>query len=318
MKKILFLCITSVAAMQAVAQSDPHYTMFMYNKLMYNPGYAGSREITEINGTYRDQWVGIEGAPKTINISADGLVGSYMNPDRKVALGISFNNETIGVETNTEIMTYYSYKIKLEKSSIAFGLSAGAKLYTANYSQLLPYQQADANLSHDIKGAFLPNFGTGIFWSSEKAYLGVSIPNLLQNYYDKNEMKLNNQQSREIRGYYASGGYAFTASEHIKVEPQFMFRYAGNATYKLPPNADFNLSCIYNNRLVIGATWRTDMSVEGIIHMQVFHKVNMGYAFDYSMNALGPYNSGTHEFVIGYDIIRDNNQYTDPRFIKAF
>ena len=318
MRKIFFMCIASALSWRAVAQSDPHYTMFMYNKLMYNPAYAGSRDITEVSALYRDQWVGIDGAPKTINISADGLVGSYMNPDRKVALGISFNNETIGVETNTDIMTYYSYKISMESSHIAFGLSAGAKLYTANYSQLNPFQQSDVNLSHDIKGAFLPNFGTGIYWSSDKAFFGVSIPNLLQNYYDKNEMKLNNQQSREIRGYYASGGYVFTASEHIKVEPQFMFRYSGNSTYQLPADADLNLTVIYNNRIMVGATYRTDKSVEGIIHMQVMHKFNLGYAFDYSMSALAPYNAGTHEVVLGYDFIRDNNQYTDPRFIKAF
>ncbi len=318
MKKILFIVFASVAAGRAVAQSDPHYTMFMYNKLMYNPAYAGSRDVTEINATYRDQWVGIEGAPKTINVSADGLVGSHMNPDRRVAAGISFNSESIGVETNTDIMTYYSYKIKLASSTLAFGLSAGAKLYTANYSQLNPYQTNDQNLQHDVKNAFLPNFGTGIYWSTDKAFIGASIPNLLQNYYDKAGEKLNNQASREIRGYYVSAGYVFPASEHIKIEPQFMFRYAGNGTYQLPANADLNLSAIFYNRVLVGATWRTDKSVEGIIHMQVYHKFNMGYAYDYSLTAFKSYNSGTHEIVLGYDFIRDNSQYTDPRFIKAF
>ena len=35
------------------AQSDQHYTMFMYNKLLYNPAYAGSRDVTSVNGVYR-------------------------------------------------------------------------------------------------------------------------------------------------------------------------------------------------------------------------------------------------------------------------
>lgn len=316
----LILCLVTAAAipMTVSAQSDPHYTMFMFNKLMYNPAYAGSREVTEINALYRDQWVGIDGAPKTINVSGDGLVGSYMNPFRKVAVGLSFNSESVGVETNTDIMSYYSYRIDLGQSTLSFGLSAGVKLYTANYSQLLPYQQTDQLLTHDIKNALLPNFGTGIYWSSNKFFVSASIPNLLQNYYDKSESSLNNTASREIRGYYASAGYVFDAGESLKVEPQMLFRYSGNGTYQLPSNTDFNLSFIIYNRLLLGVTYRTDNSVEGIVHLQVYHKFNMGYAFDYMLGGLSPYNSGTHEIVLGYDFLRDNSQFANPRFVKSF
>ena len=318
MKKILFCSLLFVLPKLVFAQSDPHYTMFMYNKLMYNPAYAGSRDLTSVNATYRDQWVGIEGAPKTINVSADGLVGSYMIPFRKIGVGISFNSETIGVEKNTDIMTYYAYRIEAGSTVISFGLSAGAKLYTANYSELNPYQQNDLNLTHDIKNAFLPNFGTGIFWSSEKFYMGASSPNLLENYYDKNGWKLNNYQSKEIRGYYISGGYVLPAGESVKIEPQFIFRYAGNATYHLPVNTDINLSAIIYDRMLLGVTYRTDKSVEGIVHLQVYRNFSMGYAFDYMLSGLNGYNSGTHEIVLGYDFVKANNKYATPRFIKSF
>ena len=85
----------------AFAQSDQHYTMFMYNKLLYNPAYAGSRDVLSANGVYRDQWTGINGAPKTMNIAVDAPVGNYMSSFRKVAVGISINNEKLGVENNT-------------------------------------------------------------------------------------------------------------------------------------------------------------------------------------------------------------------------
>ena len=184
--------------------------------------------------------------------------------------------------------------------------------------QLLPYQQTDQLLTHDIKNALLPNFGTGIYWSSNKFFVSASIPNLLQNYYDKSESSLNNTASREIRGYYASAGYVFDAGESLKVEPQMLFRYSGNGTYQLPSNTDFNLSFIIYNRLLLGVTYRTDNSVEGIVHLQVYHKFNMGYAFDYMLGGLSPYNSGTHEIVLGYDFLRDNSQFANPRFVKSF
>ena len=318
MKKILFFCSMIGLPVLGLCQSDPHYTMFMYNKLMYNPAYAGNKDMASINATYRDQWVGIDGAPKTIAASIDAPIGSYMNPFRKVALGLSFSRETIGVETNTDIMTYYAYRIPVGSSVLSFGLSAGAKLYSAAYSQLNLYnpQSVDPNLQHDIKSAFLPNFGAGVFWSSEKFYAGFSVPNLLENYYDN--LKINNIQSREIRAYYLSGGYVIQAGESFKLVPQVMLRYAGNATYHLPMNTDFNLSGIIYNRLMIGATYRTDNSVEGILHLQVNKYISVGYAYDYTLSQLKGLNSGTHEVVLGFDFVRDNNNYATPRFVKSY
>jgi len=300
------------------AQSDPHYTMFMYNKLLYNPGYAGSRDVTSIDGDYRDQWTGINGAPKTYNISVDGLAGSYMMPFRHVALGFTMNSEQLGVEKNTDMMAYYAYRIQMGNTILSFGLSGGAKLYSANYSALNPYQQNDPNLAHNVNNAFLPNFGAGVYWSGKDFYLGASVPALLQDYYDKNEQRINNEASREIRGYYLSGGYVFTLSEVLKLEPQMMVRYAGNATYSLPINSDLNLSAILYDRLLLGVTYRTDQSFEGIIHMQVTKNINIGYAYDYEVSALNGYSNGSHEIVVGYDFIRDNSKYVTPRFIRAF
>jgi type IX secretion system PorP/SprF family membrane protein len=299
------------------AQSEPHYTMFMYNKLLYNPAYAGSRDLTSVNADYRDQWTGINGAPKTFNVSVDGPVGSYMSAFRKVALGISINNEQIGVENKTNLMAYYAYRIKFEKSVLSFGLQAGANLYSANYNQLNPYQQNDPNLTHNINNAFLPNFGAGVYWSASNYYAGFSVPNMLEDVYDK-KSNVNNVYSKEIRGYYLNGGYVFPVSEVLKLEPQVMARYAGDSTYSLPFNCDFNLSAIIYDRLLFGVTYRTDNSFEGILHVQATKSINIGYAYDYIASALNGYAGGSHEIVVGFDIIRNDSKYATPRFIKAF
>src|ERR1700744_1531616 len=110
MKRLIIIAICiATSCVQAVGQSYPHFTMFMFNKLIYNPAYAGNKDLTTINGFYRSQWVGIDGAPKTLNVSVDGPVGSYMKPFRRVALGLSFTNEQLGVTTNNNIMAYYAY-----------------------------------------------------------------------------------------------------------------------------------------------------------------------------------------------------------------
>jgi type IX secretion system PorP/SprF family membrane protein len=297
-------------------QSDQHYTMFLYNKLLYNPGYAGSRDITSVNGTYRDQWSGIQGAPKTFNTSVDAPVGTYMRPFRPVAVGVSVAGERIGVESNTNAMAYYAYRIRQRNNVLSFGLRAGVKMYSAAYSQLTLTNQADNTLVRDVRNALLPNAGAGVYWYGANHYAGFSVPNLLQNYYDRKQST--DSKAKEVRGYYASGGYVFTANDFLKIEPQILTRYAGNSQYRLPLNVDFNVSCIFYDRLMAGLTYRTDRSFEGIIHIQASRYLNIGYAYDYLVSELSGYARGAHEIVIGYDFIRDDAKYITPRFIRAF
>ena len=317
-KKYCFLLFIYLLPVYAIAQSDQHYTMFMYNKLMYNPAYAGSRDLTSLNAIYRDQWTGIDGAPKTINISVDAPVGSYMKPFRKVALGLSMTNEKTGVENNTGIRAYYAYRIKFDKSVLSFGLSGGINLYSAAYSDLNLSHQNDPNFTYNVKNEMLPNFGSGVYWSGDNFYCGASVPNLLQNDFDKHEVKVSNSIAQQIRGYYLGGGYVFKANETIKLEPQVLMRYAVNEDHQLPFSCDFNISAIAYERLMIGITYRTDKSVEGIVHVQATKKINIGYAYDYVMSGLNGYSGGTHELVIGYDLVKDNSKFLTPRFIKKF
>jgi type IX secretion system PorP/SprF family membrane protein len=299
------------------AQNGPHYTMFMYNKLVYNPAYAGSREVMSVNGTYRDQWSGIDGAPKTYSISVDGPIGTYKGVVRKVALGLSFTNEQIGVEKSNNIMAVYAYRIKLKNSVLSFGLQGGAKLYSASYDKLVLQQPNDPNFTANINNAFLPNFGAGIYLSGDKYYVGASVPNLVENYYDKNQ-QFSNSRSRQVQSYYATAGYTIRFSDAFSLQPQAIARYTGNATYKLPLSCDLNLSAIFYSRLLLGATYRTDGSYEGIVHLQVTKDLNIGYAYDYLTSPLSSYYNGSHEFAIGIDFIREHSKYTTPRFIKTF
>jgi type IX secretion system PorP/SprF family membrane protein len=104
----------------------------------------------------------------------------------------------------------------------------------------------------------------------------------------------------------------------VAIQPQLLFRYNADGAYKLPLNTDINLSAIFYQRFMIGATYRTDKSIEGIVHVQVARKFNIGYSYDYSTSDFGSYTKGAHELSIGFDFIRDLKDYTDPRFIQNY
>lgn len=314
------IALSLLAPATSIAQSTvtPHYSMFMYNKLIYNPGYAGSRNVTSINALYRSQWVGIDGAPKNFSVTIDGPVGSYMKPFRHVALGLSVSNESAGVLNNTNLMAYYAYRIALKKTVLSFGLQAGTSMLTAKYSDLNPYQTGDNALTKDVKNEMLPNFGAGVYWRGDKFYVGASVPSLLENFYDKNNKTNNLKENRQIRSYYLSGGYVFTLSENFKLEPQVLARYAGNGNYTLPASADFNVSAIFYDRVMFGVTYRTDRSFAGIVHLQANKNINVGYSYDYATKILNGFTGGSHEVTLGFDFVKDNNKYINPRFINLF
>jgi len=311
----LLIVFMLVVGTRVCAQSDQHYTMFMYNRLLYNPGYTGSREVTSINATYRRQWADFPGAPKNYNITVDAPLGTYMRPFRKVAIGMSISREHAGVEDNTNYRAYYAYRIQLKKSVVSMGINAGAAFYSARYSGVLVPQPNDPSFSSDISMAMLPNFGTGVYWSGKDFYCGLSTPNMLQNYYDKDRGKLT---AKQIRAFYLCSGYSFAANDVITIQPQVLARYAMNGTYSLPFNADLNLSAIAYNRVLLGLTYRTNGAINGIAHVQVSRQFNMGYAYEHTTAALNGYSGGTHEVVLGYDFVRDNFQFLTPRFIRKF
>ena len=66
---VLTICLLALCSNTVYAQQDSQYTQYMYNTVIINPAYAGNRGVLSINSFYRTQWIGIEGAPKTISLS---------------------------------------------------------------------------------------------------------------------------------------------------------------------------------------------------------------------------------------------------------
>ena len=85
------------------AQHTPLTTQYLFNGLLINPAYAGSRDALTANLTYRQQWVGFEGAPTTQILSVHSPVNG-----KHIGLGLMVYNDRIGVSRETGVMTNYA------------------------------------------------------------------------------------------------------------------------------------------------------------------------------------------------------------------
>jgi type IX secretion system PorP/SprF family membrane protein len=291
------------------AQQAPMYTHYMYNTLSVNPAYAGSRDALTVTALHRTQWANFNGAPVTQTLTLHTPLRN-----EHVGLGLSVLNDKIGPTNNTAIFGYYAYRFMLnQKSKLALGLSAGVNLYQADLTSLKLDQETDPVFINNIDNRTLPNFGFGAYYSRERFYAGVSVPNLLENNYSV-ENKPNGEGSsigKEQRHYFFVAGTLFKLSENLDFKPSTMIK----VTEAAPIQADLTASFIIMDKLLIGAMFRTGDAFGALVGINVTEQLHFGYSFDYSYGLQTfKYNQGSHELVLRYDFIfSSKKQIHSPR-----
>lgn len=301
--KIALVSVGLLGITQTYAQQDPQYTQYMYNHSNINPAYAGSNEGLNIFGLYRTQWVGLEGAPKTATLSVNTPLG-----DSGLGLGVNFVNDHLGVMDDNTLSVDLSYAIDLNYHyKLAFGLKGSANLLDVNYSKLHIYNPSDPVAESDIKNKFTPNIGAGLFLYSDKAYVGLSAPNLLtRSRYNDNDVKT----LREKLHVYATGGYVFDLSNDIKFKPAAMVKIEQGSPLQVDVSANF----MFVNKFTAGIAYRWDASVSGLVGFQVSENIFVGYSYDAETTKLANYNSGSHEIFMRFTLFNGFKRITAPRF----
>jgi type IX secretion system PorP/SprF family membrane protein len=223
--KYLYIVLIITYASYIQAQQDPHYTQYMYNMNVMNPAYAGSKENMSGSFMYRQQWVGLEGAPKTATFSLHSPIG------KNVGLGISAISDKIGPVEENNVYADFSYTLNLGGSNrLAFGLKAGATFHKIGlFSDIgngYIQQPGDVAFSENTNSAKL-NIGAGLFYYSEKYYLAFSIPNMLNSkHLDVTQNGQLYQFGSDVQHYFLTGGYVFNIADNTKFKPSFMMKSA--------------------------------------------------------------------------------------------
>lgn len=306
--RIITVLVLALGGLNLNAQQVPMYTHYMYNTLVVNPAYAGSRDALTITALDRMQWVGFKGAPVTQTLT---LHTPIIN--EHVGLGLSVLNDKIGPTNNTSIFVYYAYRVKLtKKSKLAFGLSAGANIYQASLSSLQLDVPEDPAFQNNIHNRTLPNFGFGVYYSRERFYAGISTPDLLENKIS--EINLPNGTTligKEQRHYFFIAGSMFNLTENLDFKPTMLIK----VTPAAPIQADFTASFVIMKKLLVGAMFRTGDAVGGLVGLDITDQFHLGYSFDWSYGLkTSKYNGGSHEIVLRYDcIFYDKRQIHSPR-----
>ncbi|WP_040278634.1 PorP/SprF family type IX secretion system membrane protein [Psychroserpens damuponensis] len=304
MKLVKFNIIAFIlfSSWMSVAQQLPQFTQYMYNTISINPAYAGSRETLSVVGLHRSQWVGLEGGPQTQTLS----IHTPMRNER-VGLGFSFINDELGYQNFSYLYGDFSYTIPTgEKSKIAFGLKAGF----TSYSLDADFQQSQSfdPVIFGFEDRWKPNIGTGVYWHSQKWYLGLSAPRLLNTDYTGDA----EFQALERISYYFTGGYVLDLSENTKFKPAALLK----ATNGAPLSFDLTANFLFYEKFWAGAAYRMNeraAALGAIADFQISKQLRIGYAYEYPISDLRAYTSGTHEILLMFEIFK-SKRIKSPRY----
>jgi len=301
----LILLFASVGILKA--QQDAMYTQYMFNTLAINPAYAGSRNVLSATALYRSQWVGVEGAPETQTLSFDSPM-----KNEKVGLGIQVFSDRIGITKTTGAFLSYSYKIIMEKSTLSFGLQGGMSQYRADFTSV-PLRSDGSNIDYAFAqnvNKLIPNFGAGVFYNTDKFYIGASVPHLLNNKLINDSVSVSNELiSKQYLHAFVLSGYVFELDPMLKLRPSFLLKAVGGA----PLQADINANLWFKDTFSIGMSYRTKADISFLFEVQATDQIRVGYTYDRSLTKLVQFNSGSHEIMLRYEFGFSKNNFITPR-----
>ena len=284
------------------AQQDAQYTQYMYNTININPAYAGSRGVMSVFGLHRTQWVGLDGAPTTNTFSFNTPISNS-----NLGVGFSLVNDRIGPTSDNTISADISYTVTMnEVYKLSFGVKASGNIFNLDTDKLDPSNPIDPNLQN-FNNEFSPNFGAGVYLHSDKLYLGLSVPNFLQDAkYNDNDVAV----FQERMNFYFIGGYVFDVSQSIKFKPAFLTKMVTGSPLQVDASANF----LFFDKFMLGGAYRWDAAVSALAGFQVTDGLFIGYSYDMETTQLRRYNSGSHEVFLRFELFNKVSKMVSPRF----
>lgn len=300
MKKQVITLLFLASACGLAAQQEQMFTQFMFNKLAYNPAYAGSFVSPTLTAIYRNQWMGLDGSPKAMSLSYN-----QATINGRVGVGGNITRQSIGINTNLTIEGVYAYRIQLKRGTLAAGLQLSLRNIRQNWgdSRIVPIDMNDPTIPVDAKSKLLPNVGAGVYYNAynERWYAGISVPRVIDNSLDFSEF--GNGFSREVQHINAMGGIQIEATDELDVTPQVLLRYAFGA----PFDAEVNLSALLRNKFYGGLSYRlggdnnfAGESVDVALGFQAADKLFFCFSYDIGLTRLRKFNNGSIEATVRY------------------
>ena len=288
--------LTGAGMGEAKAQQDVMISQYLFNGLLINPGYAGSHPYTSSSLLHRSQWSQFDGAPTTSVVAVDGALRN-----NSMGVGVLMLHDQIGLTTQTDVSLNFAYRMRLGAGRLAFGLKGGLSNTRADLFAAETTDPGDPNYSENQQITQSGRFGFGMYYHLQRFYLGVSIPTLTT---------LGPNAQTVDPHMLATAGIVMKVSDGVMLKPSFLVK-AVNAA---PAQLDLNIHALFQEKIWVGAGWRTGDGIVGMMEIQVTPELRIGYARDFTLSEIRDYSTGSNELLIGFDFGQGITAKRSPRY----
>ncbi|MDR1847607.1 MAG: type IX secretion system membrane protein PorP/SprF [Bacteroidales bacterium] len=308
--QITIFAMIMFPASKIFAQQEPHFTQYMFNRLSYNPAYAGSNGAMCLTAFYRDQWMGMKiYDPQTGESSSEALRTINATFDMPVkflhgGIGATFIQDQIGHWNNMYIKVDYVYRVQLPKGTLSFGLEA--QIFNGQFDKDKLVGADDRNSQDEIVSSSDPllqnaaqtsdmlfDLGFGAYYLVPgKFYAGFSASKLLESKSDKLSWRNN-------RYYYFIAGYEWVLPSYpsLKVMPSALFKhdFASSDSWQIYGSVLVE----YENKVWGGIGARMDDAISILAGFNV-STFKIGVSYDIPTSRLSNAGKGSLELMLRY------------------
>jgi len=320
----------------SMAQQDPYYSHFKFNKQSYNSAAAGEKDDYYcVNGVAHYQWLNLDDqskvrgtdfdpkdnsqpiqdvAPKTYAFNIGGQV-KYKKGRNSIGLGLSvFDDKVLFLKTTTvKFQAAYHIRIPSKDALLAIGPEVGFSQFGFVNPDFKSLDLADANIPTGTANQSKLNLGFGTYYRQKRLgtsnfqdfYAGFSITNLNRANY---KLSVQNQagtaqllQYQYERHLYLLTGTNWYITPNITLEPAVLIKKAfGPKTSKA--QIDLNTTALWNKTFRGGVGYRQWANSDAMTIMlgYVRNELQVGYSYDITLSNLNQVSNNTHEIMVSY------------------
>ena len=305
---LLIICIQP-----GFSQQDPVTSHYMFNTLTYNPGIAGTSGMICATALTRQQWVGFKGAPATTIFNISAPVSPFKINS---GVGLLVESDNIGFDKDINLSASYSYLLDLGSGTLGIGLNLGILNKTLNPTWEIPSGDIHTPASGDPlipetkESVVAFDAGLGFYYRTDKYYAGLSVTHINQP-----KIKYSKGTPYISRNYYLTAGYNLQLpNPSLELLPS-VFVYSDGKVVQ------FSVSSLirYNKKVWGGVSYRAGDALVGMIGLELYNGLRLGYAYDFTLSDMKTNSSGSHEFMVNYcfdlSLGRSSMKYKSIRFL---
>ncbi len=273
-----------ILMIKAEAQQDPQYSQYMFNQMAVNPGYAGSHDAICATLVNRNQWVGFDGHPNTSVFHINGPINRINS-----GVGVTFLSDKVGYDQNISVGLDYAYRFNLGPGKLGVGISGLFINNALKSSWYIPNGswETDGAIPKENESVSGFDMGLGLFYRTEQVNLGISTTHLLEPTLNYFKLK---------RHYYISAGCLIPLRNPVwEIAPTIWVNSDGTSS-----QFTGNVNVMYNKKIWGGVGYRLNDAVIGMIGVDLFGGLKIGYSYDFTYTNIRNYSKGSHEIMVGY------------------